>query len=134
MKEAKGLLLMLAGVAAFITILGFLTQSGGNLPFLRKPAPTPITKTIKVAGEEVQAYVANTDAKRQKGLSGRESLGDNQGMLFVFEKPDTQPSFWMKDMKIAIDILWIDNDQIVQIDKNVQPPQDGAKDSELKLY
>ena len=44
-----------------------------------------------------------------KGLSGRDNLADDEGMFFVFEKSDIYP-FWMKDMKFAIDIIWIMED------------------------
>jgi len=59
-------------------------------------------------------------------------------MLFVFEEKGGTvrypPVFWMKDMLIAIDIIWIDNDKIIQIDKNVQPPKTGVKDNDLAKY
>lgn len=56
-----------------------------------------------------------------RGLSGREKLPENSGMLFVFDKPDYH-SFWMKDMKFAIDIIWIDeNKKIVDITYNTAP-------------
>ena len=44
----------------------------------------------------------------QKGLQGREGLKENQGMLFVFDTDDFH-NFWMKDMKFAIDIIWVNN-------------------------
>ncbi len=136
MKEAKGTLLMLAGVAVFIIVIGFFTSpTGGQLkiPFLKQPSPTPITKTIKVADEELQVYVANSKETRQKGLSGKESLGEKQGMLFVFEELDTKPSFWMKEMEFSIDIIWINDNQISQIDENV-PPQPDVAEKDLTLY
>ena len=42
-------------------------------------------------------------------------------MLFVYDEPDI-PSFWMKDMKFSIDIIWIDeNNKVVGIEKNINP-------------
>jgi len=63
-----------------------------------------------------------TDAKGMaKGLSGRMSLPQDRGMLFVF--PDSRPrNFWMKDMRFALDFVWINDNQIVGFDKNVPPP------------
>jgi uncharacterized membrane protein (UPF0127 family) len=55
-------------------------------------------------------------------------------MFFVFTQKDIKPPFWMKDMKFAIDILWINDNEIVQIDKNVQPPESGTTDTNLILY
>ncbi|MGN6622748.1 MAG: DUF192 domain-containing protein, partial [Candidatus Nitrosocosmicus sp.] len=59
--------------------------------------------------------------QQAKGLSIKNSLNDSEGMLFPFDKPGDY-SFWMKDMKFPIDILWIDtNNKIVHIEKNLQP-------------
>ena len=42
-------------------------------------------------------------------------------MLFVFED-SAKYSFWMKDMKFLIDIIWLDNDgKVVHIEQNLQP-------------
>lgn len=75
----------------------------------------------KVNDINLTLEVADTFIKRAKGLSGREGISDDQGMLFVFKKPDLH-SFWMKGMKFSIDIVWIDeNLKIVEISKNVSP-------------
>tara|TARA_B100000315_G_C14397926_1_gene505091 strand:+ start:63 stop:512 length:450 start_codon:yes stop_codon:yes gene_type:complete len=57
----------------------------------------------------------------QKGLSGREKLSKNKGILFIFPKADKH-SFWMKEMKFSIDILWIDNDKIIDIKEKLAIP------------
>lgn len=62
--------------------------------------------------------VAETEEKRTRGLSGREKLLDIEGMLFVFETP-ARHTFWMKDMKFDLDIIWINNKKIVDITENV---------------
>ena len=57
----------------------------------------------------------------QKGLSGRDSLADNQGMLFIF--PDRQiRSFWMKDMNFSIDILWLVDDTVIGWESRLPVP------------
>ena len=76
--------------------------------------------------------VVETIASHQKGLSGRESLGDDEGMLFVFPKASTR-RFWMKGMLIPIDIIWIHDGVIVGIEKNVQP-EPGVSLAGLKSY
>lgn len=58
--------------------------------------------------------IADTDAARVQGLSGREGLDTDAGELFVFDKSDFYP-FWMKDMKFALDIIWINNDRVVDV-------------------
>ena len=65
--------------------------------------------------------IADSESERSQGLSGRESLADDTGMLFIFDSP-SYPGFWMKDMHFALDFVWINSDwQIVQIDRDVQP-------------
>ncbi|MBU2103489.1 DUF192 domain-containing protein [Patescibacteria group bacterium] len=56
--------------------------------------------------------VVDTDALRQQGLSGRESIPQNYGMLFVFPAKDLH-GFWMKDMQFAIDMIWINEEGII---------------------
>lgn len=69
----------------------------------------------------IQAEVVETDADRQLGLMFRDSLAENQGMLFVFEK-EGRYGFWMKNMSFPLDIIWIDAEKrIVDIKKNVPP-------------
>lgn len=69
----------------------------------------------------VSVEVADTADKRMKGLSGRDPLPENTGLLFIFEE-DGYPAIWMKDMLFAIDIIWIDaQGQIVSIAPGVTP-------------
>ena len=51
---------------------------------------------------------ATTSAARERGLSGREIIPNDYGMLFVFPKDDKY-GFWMKDMLIPIDMFWLDS-------------------------
>jgi uncharacterized membrane protein (UPF0127 family) len=81
---------------------------------------------IKIGSQEIKAEVVDNEAARMKGLSGKDSIDNNEGMLFVFEKPDIYP-FWMKDMKFAIDIIWIKDKKIVEIVKDAQPPTAEGK-------
>ena len=67
--------------------------------------------------------IADTLSEREMGLSGRDSMDNNSGMLFIFQEEE-MPGFWMKDMKFSLDIIWIDSDlKIVGIEKNLQPCQ-----------
>ncbi|RLE03514.1 MAG: hypothetical protein DRJ11_04065 [Candidatus Aminicenantes bacterium] len=74
-------------------------------------------------GQKIVAELAVTPWERQRGLMFREELAANEGMLFIFEE-DGLYSFWMKNMKFPLDILWLDkNKKIVHIEENVPPCQ-----------
>lgn len=80
------------------------------------------TPTITINGHSLQLTVADSPEEQQIGLSDTKSLPEDQGMIFLFEKPGYH-TFWMKDMKLPIDIIYIKDDKIVTILSNVQPPQ-----------
>lgn len=133
----KQLLLPLAGVAAFIILVGLLVKNSGNIniPGLPTPAPASLeTKTIKVDNTLVNVEVANTESSREKGLGGRNSLAENSGMLFVFDSKGVTVGFWMKDMLIPLDMIWISEGKVVKIDKNIPAPAAGIPDDKLTVY
>ena len=67
---------------------------------------------VEVGEHSYQADVADTPVLRELGLSFRKGLGPEEGMLFVFEKSGVYP-FWMKDMSFPIDILWLDEEGVI---------------------
>ncbi|MCW5800702.1 MAG: DUF192 domain-containing protein [Nitrospira sp.] len=81
--------------------------------------PTETLIAVKMPnGTVIQAELADTALKRAQGLMFRERLGDDRGMLFIFG--DAQPwTFWMKNTKIPLDIIWMDAKKtIVHIERN----------------
>lgn len=73
------------------------------------------------SGKVISAELAASEDARMRGLMFRKRLDDNQGMLFVFEE-EGYHSFWMKNMSISIDILWLDRQKrIVHIEHRVPP-------------
>ena len=71
-------------------------------------------------GNVTTSNIADNAVRRAQGLSGRPSLGENEGLLFVFPSPGNN-GFWMKDMKFPIDIVWISGDKIIGFSENLQP-------------
>ncbi|MBI2195464.1 MAG: DUF192 domain-containing protein [Candidatus Levybacteria bacterium] len=108
-------------IALFGIILGIVLAQNylkNNTSFFTKlPTQTIRDKTFKLE-------VAKTDKDRETGLSDRESLPADRAMLFTFDKSDYY-SFWMKDMRFPIDIIFINGDTIVTIYENVQPTPQG---------
>lgn len=88
--------------------------------------------TLQINQHRFNITVANTPAEKTRGLAGTAQLDPHEGMLFPL---NGQPaSFWMKDMVIDIDIIWIKDNKIVGIDHNVLAPELGTPDSELPNY
>jgi uncharacterized protein len=76
---------------------------------------------ITVNNFNLTAEIAVTPEEQSKGLSIKEDLQENQGMIFPYKAPKVL-AFWMKDMKFPIDIFWLDSDKrVVHIEKNLQP-------------
>jgi uncharacterized protein len=76
---------------------------------------------VTVNGMVLIADIAATDEQKIKGLSVKDSLAENEAMLFVYDN-EAEHTFWMKDMKFPIDIIWIDtNKTVVHIEHNLQP-------------
>lgn len=132
----KQIILPLAGVAIFIVFVGLLVKSPNKLGIKTQPTVSPDSgkQELKIDGRTLKVDIANDPQKRADGLSGVTSLTDDGGMLFIFDSQNVNPIFWMKGMLISIDIIWIDNGKIIQIDKDIPAPPPGASDSSLKLY
>ena len=65
--------------------------------------------------------IALTDKQKQDGLSVKNFMNENDGMLFFLGDP-TKTSFWMKNMHFPIDIIWLDeNFSIVHIEEELKP-------------
>ncbi len=76
---------------------------------------------VIVAGKNLKVDLTLTEDKQEMGLSGREELEENEGMLFIFERSGNYP-FWMKDMNFPIDIIWFDeNLKVIYIKKDARP-------------
>ena len=77
-------------------------------------------KTV-IGGLSYQLEVVETPTARQIGLSARDFLPADHGMLFVFDDTSYH-GIWMKDMNFAIDIIWLDaNGVVVDLATQVAP-------------
>ena len=69
----------------------------------------------------IQAEIAKNPYQLAKGLMFRKSLNENNGMLFIFNDEKNR-TFWMKNTKIPLDIIFISKDKkIVDIKENFLP-------------
>lgn len=77
--------------------------------------------------------VAVTSNELALGLASRTALASQSGMLFIMPQR-AEYRFWMKEMLISLDIIWIDGDRVVDIDANVPPPQTETAEKDLPIY
>lgn len=122
-------LIIITGVA-----LVFFTPTGGGknfeIPFLPQKATL---HSLEIGGNKLKVEVADTQSRRSKGLGGRQSLPQGQGMLFIFDHLDKYP-FWMKGLSFPLDFIWIKGSEVVDILPDVPPPVSGMPDSSLPIY
>lgn len=109
-------LIFIFAIAAII-IVGYLAYQYFTTPVLFKDYQR---KKIKIGNTSYILYVVDTEPKRMQGLSGVAQMPLNQGMLFMFDKP--QPyGFWMKEMNFSLDLVYAKNNQVVDLKENISP-------------
>ncbi len=96
---------------AFVALaaLALLTACHANEPW------------VEVKGKRFYVEIADTDETRARGLMFRDELADNRGMLFIFRQ-EAPRSFWMRNTRIPLDIIYLDRDlEVVSIVHNARP-------------
>lgn len=83
----------------------------------------PLGAKVRIGESLFAVDVAVTEPQKQKGLGGRETLENDRGMLFVYDHRERY-EFWMRNMRFALDIVWIDNDTVADITTHVPPPSE----------
>ena len=107
-----------AGRFAAIALLGLST--------LYAQTPTELKVIPLSAGIHlIKAEVAQRDAERAQGLMYRKSLGDNQGMLFLFET-DAVQCMWMKNTLIGLSVAFMGADGRVINVEEMDPETDAT--------
>lgn len=80
--------------------------------------------------KHIDVEISRKPYEIQRGLMDRSSMDEGQGMIFIFKKPAPR-SFWMKNTRIALDIMYVDeNLKIVSIQRNAQPFSEASLPSE----
>ncbi len=136
-----GLRRSLIGAAVAIAALAALGCGDPTAELLEGTATRVTVAGQKLAYEtelcvdsaRIMVIVADTLPERSAGLSGYAGLPDDAGMLFVLDGQQ-QPSFWMKDMRFSIDIIWLRAGVVVQIDADVPHPPLDTPDAQLPRY
>lgn len=118
-KRVLILILLAAGAA----LIAFVVLAKLAYAPTHTPAPVQEESIGLSAAEPLPSSleVVDTAEARMVGLSGRTEVPDDYGMLFVFETAERQ-GFWMKDMQVSIDILWLSREgTVLAIKESVSP-------------
>lgn len=76
---------------------------------------------IELGGHILKVEISDTVDSQSRGLQGRKHLGESEGMLFVYQKPQLQ-SFWMKDTLIPLSIGYFDKNRVLFQVIDMDPP------------
>ncbi|HXV68301.1 MAG TPA: DUF192 domain-containing protein [Nitrospira sp.] len=105
---------LLIGFLLAVAELPLQEPTAQSLPF--EPRLIPIQTP---SGITIQAEVADTPQRRAIGLMFRDHLKKDHGMLFFFSEPRAW-TFWMKNTKISLDLIWLDGaKRVVHIERTV---------------
>lgn len=100
-----------------LLISGLALVAGVGVFILSFHTPAQITETHSLQTIEI----ADSFEEHMKGLSGRTHIPDEYGMLFVFGTK-AKHGFWMKDMHVSIDIIWLSEEgEILSISEQASP-------------
>lgn len=91
------------------------------------------TANVEIGGKRFEVEVVQTDEEKTKGLQGRTSLDEDKGMLFIFDEPSTI-DMWMKDTKIPLDIIFINEDmEVISVYKGQPDNTDMAEEDDVQF-
>ncbi len=112
-------------LSAFVLIL--LIGLGSNFKtFFQSEEPY-----VVINGQRIYVEIADSSEERKQGLSGRESLDSDRGVLFIYPEPGSY-SFWMKEMKFNLDFVFINDQKVVDLKENIPFPQEGEEPQIIK--
>ncbi len=109
---------MKKNVIIILTSIFVIFIFAGAWLFSRPFNPAGKKGSLTIKNQTFAIEVADTMMSRMRGLSGRDELGEHDGMLFVFDKPSAS-GFWMKDMKFPLDIIWLRGNRIIGFSENL---------------
>ena len=90
-------------------------------------ASTGARHWVELGGARYQVELATDDASRARGLMFRDQMAADHGMLFLHEREELQ-AYWMKNTKIALDILYFDEQRhLVSQQRDVPPCSAGDR-------
>ena len=87
---------------------------------------------LRVGEQSLGVEIADSAEEWSQGLSGREQLSGDEGMLFVFDD-QVRRSFWMRQMRFSLDMMFIRDGRINEIVRNVPAPSGSQDGTEIRV-
>lgn len=122
-SNLNAVLFVFAGVLVLIALIIYSVLSQSSNDALIK---------VTIGQTSILVEEAITPQEKVLGLGGREYLAQDHGMLFRFATPE-KSTFWMKNMRFALDFIWINNEKVVDLSENVAAPGAATTDDQLSL-
>lgn len=111
---------LLSGLAV-VLVLALLLKVGCDRQRVQSHPNSGLdTVAMPIGSKTFNLEIANNDESRQRGLMRRDSMPDDHGMIFVFPEEEEQ-SFWMKNTRIPLDIIYIAANGYVVSIKDLKP-------------
>lgn len=113
---------------AFLTVILLLTSCSSS------PAVGTNEKVVTLPhGRKIVTEVMIRSEDMARGMMFRDSLAPDRGMLFIHQQAGRYP-YWMHNVRIPLDIIWMDSSRrVVEVSTNT-PPCDGKPASECPSY
>ena len=86
---------------------------------------------VVIKEQKIYVEIADSPEEKKQGLSGRESLAEDRGMLFIYPEPGNY-SFWMKEMKFNLDFVFINDQKVVDLKENIPFPKEGEEPQTIR--
>jgi len=118
-----GLIILIMAIAVFFIYNNFIKSNNNEVHYYKFTKEGDLTFADSTGKQitKIDIEIADDDYQRQLGLMNRQSMEENQGMLFIFNEERIQ-SFWMLNTLFSLDIIFINKDKkIVTIQRNTTP-------------
>lgn len=117
----------------FVSTVAFLSMSILVPYFSTRPQILEVEATTTINGTTIELEVVDTPEELSRGLKFRRELPQNRGMLFDLGKRHKDVPFWMYQVRIPLDIIYLDNGVITHIAAN-SPPCNAPKPQNCPIY
>lgn len=119
-KRQNQWLVLVVGLVLFLCLPKLTPVFAQKILAPNQPQILPIEAKAIIGNEIIELEIAKTSEQQSLGLMYRTSLPDNRGMLFNFYPPRIT-TFWMKNVIIYLDMIFLDKGEIKYIEANVPP-------------